>query len=362
MGSPLEHASQRVDKVTHVALPAIPASTPGGAIAKANYVTSLVLQVGDVDGVLTTHDRPNAASSVPSAGFSTSLADVLRLYEGSPLPSSLPAPSVFATVPVADLLAFGTALQSRRSDILAQATDLDADSTGALVGLLNSVANANKNLQSTGAVTPVGMLNLERLEMTPAGIVRGDLLATIPLAPGETTSVYQKEWSVTSSEFTSIVTDSLDNYSETGVTENTNLAQSTTSQNTHNNQYNVTASASGGCGFVSGSVSASGGVSQAATQSATQSRNDAIKTTRQASTRTKQEHKMSISTTTVTGSGESSTRTITNPSANAIRIDYFSLIEEWRVRLYRYGLRLTYDLTIPEPGSTLREQYAQRRA
>jgi hypothetical protein len=39
------------------------------------------------------------------------------------------------------------------------------------------------------------MLNLERIEMSPAGLERGELLATIPLAPKERTSVVQKEWS-----------------------------------------------------------------------------------------------------------------------------------------------------------------------
>ena len=61
--------------------------------------------------------------------------------------------------------------------------------------------------------------------------------------------------SVINSEFTSISTDSLENYSETGVTENSELAQATTSQIAHSNQFNITASASGGCGFVSGSAS-----------------------------------------------------------------------------------------------------------
>ena len=361
MAAPLEHASQRVPKVTHVALPSIKDSSPGGAIPKANYVTSLALQPGDVDAVQTGRAQPNATDAAPAAGVSTTLASVLRQFEGTPLPNSLPEPSVFANVAVADLLAFGSALQSRRSELLTQFNggDASAAEVASMTGLLNSVTAANKNFTAAGAVTPVGVLNLERLEMTPAGITRGDLLATIPLAPGETTSVYQKEWSVTSSEFTSIVTDSLENYSATGVTENTNLAQSTTSQNTHNNQYNVTASASGGCGFVSSSVATSIGASNAASQSATQSRNDAVATTRQASTRTKQSHKMSISTTTVTGNQESSTRTLSNPSANAIRIDYFSMLEEWRVRLYRYGMRLTYDLTIPEPGATLREAYGE---
>ena len=53
------------------------------------------------------------------------------------------------------------------------------------------------------------MLNLERLAMVPAGMQRGELIATIPLAPKEKTSVTHKEWSVTAKEFTSIVTDSL---------------------------------------------------------------------------------------------------------------------------------------------------------
>ena len=68
---------------------------------------------------------------------------------------------------------------------------------------------------------------------------------------------------------------------------------------------------------------------------------------------------MSISTTTVTGSSETTARTLQNPSAtDPIRIDYFSrMMRKWHVAVYRYGLRLTYDIGIPEPGGTLREAY-----
>ncbi len=49
-----------------------------------------------------------------------------------------------------------------------------------------------------------------------------------------------------------------------------------------------------------------------------------------------------------------------NPSAtDPMRIDYFSLMRKWYVALYRYGLRLTYDITIPEPGAAMRETFAQ---
>ena len=42
-----------------------------------------------------------------------------------------------------------------------------------------------------------------------------------------------------------------------------------------------------------------------------------------------------------------------------MRIDYFSMMRKWHVGLYRYGLRLTYDIAIPEPGATMRRLYAQ---
>lgn len=95
---------------------------------------------------------------------------------------------------------------------------------------MNTVLAANNALENQIAATPIGMLNIEWFEMAPAGIVRRDLLATICLAPKEQTSVVQKEWSITSKEFISLVTDSLGNYSATGITEHTELAQATSSQ------------------------------------------------------------------------------------------------------------------------------------
>jgi len=231
---------------------------------------------------------------------------------------------------------------------------------GAATNLYNTALNAAGVLAQNGALPPIGLLNLEQLEMTPAGVQRGGLLATVPLAPQERTSVVQQEWSVTEQEFTSIVTDSLENYSQTGVTENTQLTQATSSQVSHSNQFNVNASASGGIGFVTGSVSASFGSQDQNSQSANDSRTHALQTTKQASTRVTQSHKTSFSISTTTGESESSTRVLFNPSDTAaMRVDYFSLMRQWYVALYRYGLRLTYDVTVPEPGAAMRETYAQ---
>ena len=365
--SQLDNSTRRIPKASYVPL-TIPVddAVGGRAVLKFGYVRQLGLQPGEVNAA------QGALPRTASSGTSTPW-DVLRSFEGSPMISQLPSPSVFVNIPSSTLLAFGRAVVALRLQALNQlkqqvggvARPALGSTLASVSGVLGSALNlvnagtlANNAFEANVTATPIGMLNLERLEMTPAGIERGALLATIPLAPLEQTSVVQKEWSVTSQEFTSIVTDSLENYSETGVTENTELAQSTTAQTQHSNQFNINATVSGGCGFVTGSVSTGFTSQDSNSNSATDSRKHAIDTTRKASARVKQEHKMSISTTTVTGTSESTTRTLQNPSAtDPIRIDYFSMMRKWYVALYRYGLRLTYDIAIPEPGGTLREAY-----
>jgi len=375
----IESARRRIPKLTYVPLKVDTATSETGAsVVKFGYMRNLALQLGEVDVA-----RKQFSSSVgrqkQASLLSTSSAlwRTLKKFEGTPMPSELPHPGAFAKIPTATLLAFGKVVLELRQQALSQmknappstlASDgarptvtpmaLDSANIGKAMNAVNSGIIANKSFEANVSATPIGMLNLERLEMTPAGIERGELLATIPLAPKEETAVVQKEWSVTTKEFTSIVTDSLENYSETGVTENTELAQSTNSQIQHSNQFNINATVSGGCGFVTGTVTTAFGTQDSSSASAAESRKHAVQTTRKASSRVKQEHKMSISTTTVTGTSETTTRTLVNPSdTNSMRIDYFSMMRKWRVRLYRYGLRMTYDVAIPEPGGTLREAY-----
>ena len=375
----LVNSTTKVLRAAYVPLnPATDIPIPSSASSKSRYAQQLRLQNGEVAAVRKSRGTGNAAlANIPS---DAKLWALLRQFEGIALVSQLPAPSEFIAIADSDLIAFCSGLVAIRQQVVQRlqnaaavprvsdnkVTDANASAAvsaqalGFAYSLLNSVQITMKGLTSSITVSPLGMLNLERLEMTPAGIERGGLIATIPLAPKERTFVVQKEWSVTSQEFTSIVTDSLDNYSETGVTENTQLAQSTTSQVAHGNQYNVTASVSGGIGFVSGSGSTTFSGQDQNSQSANNSRRDSIKTTRLASARVRQSHKTSISTTTVTGTSEATTRKLENPSAtDPMRIDYFSLMRKWYVALYRYGLRLTYDITVPEPGATLRKTYAQ---
>ncbi|WP_228562320.1 hypothetical protein [Catenulispora rubra] len=362
----LEHAARHVLKATHVPLtPAVTGTQDGvsteSAVVKLAYVRQLGLQPGDIDRIQERF-RAKVAASADSTARGPELADhpvmgLLRQFEQLPVPGLAPRPAAFAGMPMAALTAVGRALVRVRTEALTSPMPVSSPAAGNAAALLNRAVNAGVWLAAHA--NPIGMLNLERLEMAPAGIEHGELIATIPLAPGEQTSVTEKEWSVRTKEFTSIVTDSLENVSETGVTDNTELAQAVTSQSQHANQFNITGTVSGGIAVVSGSVTAGFSDQSSQSASATDSRKHAQAMTQKASSRSRTEHKVTISTTTVAGTSETTTRTLSNPGADPIRIDYFSLLRKWQVRLYRYGLRLTYDIVVPEPGAALRRAYQE---
>lgn len=360
-----ENAARHFLKATHVPLKTGDAGERGGALIKHAFVRQLNLQPGEVDRV---HGGSDSTPRIEPATGQTYL-DVLKGFENPALPGLLPPPGAFADIQLTTLTDFGERLIELRKQALTAGTTggattdiAPAYAMGAAQAagqqLLNSAVNALKLVNAHAH--PIGMLNLERLEMAPAGIERGELIGTVPLAPLEETSVSTKEWSVTSKEFTSIVTDSLENYSENGVTDNTELSQGTTSQSQHSNQFNVTGTVSGGNPMVSASLTTTFGSQDSQSASATESRKHAQSLTQKASARSRKEHKTTVSITTVTGSSETTTRTIKNPSTtDAMRVDYFSMMRKWRVRLYRYGLRLTYDVVVPEPGAAVRAGYAE---
>ncbi|HEX4817129.1 MAG TPA: hypothetical protein VFV66_30680 [Nonomuraea sp.] len=349
----LDRAARHLLKATHVPVEtAVPAT--GQAIVKFGFAGRLGLRPGEVAAI----GDPGA----PVNGEKYDLDALAAFERGGTGPEIPPRPSTFAAIPSAALLRFGRAVIERRRRELALAAESGADAAelGRVEALLNQAVIAVGSLEFNTGSSPLGMLNLERLELAPAGIERGELIATIPLAPLEETAVTQKEWSVTTKEFTSIVTDELEDVSETGVTDNTELAQTISSQIQHSNQFNVTGTVSGGIPLISGSVT-SGFTSQGSeSASAADSRKHATSLTQKASSRARHEHKVTISTTTVTGTSQSTTRTLRNPSAtDPVRVDYFAMMRKWRVRLYRYGLRLTYDVVVPEPGAAMRRAYAR---
>jgi hypothetical protein len=229
-------------------------------------------------------------------------------------------------------------------DVLASTyqSTLDTSSLGGIVA----------GFQARMAIEPVGYLHLERIEMYPAGVERGELVHSVALAPSETVNISHKEWSVTDKEFEDIVQDYFEGYSEQGVAEKNDIAMSNESQSQHATALNVGASLSASYSSVTLTTSFGYNATSNDTQSKKDSRNHSMEITKKASARTKKDHKVTFKVTSVAGSEDQSVRVISNPSStHTMRIDYFQLARKWKVDLLRYGLRMTYDIVIPNPGS-----------
>jgi len=219
---------------------------------------------------------------------------------------------------------------------------------------MTEIHDINHYIAERFGIEPVGLLHLERLSFIPAGIERGELLHSVPLSPGEEVNISHKEWSNTSEEFERIVTDFIEAYSEEGVTEKSEIAQSTNSQQQHSSGFNLGVTASGSYGPVSISTTVGYNVSDSASRTEQVARNHSSEMTRKASSRVKKEHKTSFKVASASGTEDQAVRLIKNPFPDrATRVDYYQLVRKWRVDLYRYGVRLTYDITIPEPGSDI---------
>ena len=215
-----------------------------------------------------------------------------------------------------------------------------------------ALQGATAGFESRMTVEPIGNLHLERIEMYPAGVEQGELVHSVPLAPGETVNISHKEWSVTEREFEDIVDDYFEGYSEQGVAEKTDISMSTDSQSQHATALNLGASLSASYASVTLSTNFGYNATTNDSRSKKDSRDHSMELTKKAAARTKKDHKITFKVTSVTGSEDESVRVISNPSAtDAMRIDYFQLARKWKVDLLRYGLRMTYDIVIPNPGS-----------
>jgi hypothetical protein len=208
--------------------------------------------------------------------------------------------------------------------------------------------------QQTMNTEPVGYLHLEKMSFTPAGIERGELVYSVPLSPGEEVNIKHREWSQTSEEFERIVTDYMEDFSEEGVTEKSELSQAVNSQTQHATAFNASVSTSGEAYGFSISASVGYNASDSASKSESLTRNHTRELTSKASSRVKQEHKISFRVASAVETEEQTVQRIVNPfSDRATRFDYYQLIRKWQVNLYRYGIRLTWDIVIPEPGAGL---------
>lgn len=280
-----------------------------------------------------------------AAQLDAGLLDLIERLRSDPSLDALQrhGPAI-AAIPMDYLAALGMALaELRRAD--------SAEAAAHVLALTES-------LSYRATIEPVGWLHLERLQMTPVGIEHGELVYSVPLTPKETVNITHREWTVTTQTFENLVQDSLEGFSETGVTEKTDLTQATDTQSKHSSALDVNGAMSATYNGGAYSVTASAGVDYKQQSDDSQSRKDSVAhsvaITKQASSRTRKEHKQSFRVSSVAGAEDLAVRVLRNPSdTDAMRVDYFQLLRRWQVDLIRYGLRMTYDLVIPSPGLDL---------
>lgn len=214
-------------------------------------------------------------------------------------------------------------------------------------------------LARTGRREAVGLLHLERLAFTPLGYERGELVYSLSLTPHEKVFMSYREWTKTDSEYITSVTESIENSTQQSLSEKSELSESVKSQQQHSNGLDASASASGSYGpFFTASASLDYRVSDSITRSEEDSAKRSQDITKSASSRVKKELKVNFKLTTERGTEEQSYKQIENPTDRPVRWDFHRINKKWQIDLYRYGIRLTYDIVIPEPGSYLLRKYA----
>lgn len=225
--------------------------------------------------------------------------------------------------------------------------------------VLGDIASA-KPETGESLVSPVGWLHLERLSHSPAGIEHGELLYSLPLSPGERVAIVHKEWSNTEEEFQRLMADQFEDYSERGVVDKTDMAEATETQRTHGTAFSVAVTASGGLGPMNMSATTGYGASDVDQASRKASIEHSQTLTKKASARARKEHRTSFRLAKKTHVEDQTIRWIKNPDPlHPVRYDFYQLLRKWRVDLRRYGVRMTYDLTIPQPAVDLLGVYRE---
>jgi hypothetical protein len=288
---------------------------PGGALMKLNLLRALNV-TSDTHVQLRTQLK--LASTDLRHSFETLLTTSAQLSQGTA--SHLDIARSLTTVPDSALLAYAKAVASIAPP-------------QSYLQLFSDIYERQTR------ISPVGRLYLERIEMFPIGVERGEMVFTVPMAPGESTTISHREWSVSSRGYEDVVQDSLETYSERGVTEKSDSSTATENEVHQSNRLNFGATLSGSYGPVS--LTTNLGITSASDErsSVKNSMQKNREVTQKSSARVRQEHKVSMKIETKQGLDETSFKTITNPLSDAVRIDYYKMMRKWRTDLYRYGLR-----------------------
>ena len=155
--------------------------------------------------------------------------------------------------------------------------------------------------------------------------------------------------------------DYLQHYSERGVAEKSDIAVASRSETEHSKTLSMTKALAPGAATVAAPVDTESTTDVTTEKhSQEQSREDIREITERASSLAIRDQKVSFTVTTVSGTEDFTAQVFENRTDNKVMlIDYFRRMRKWHNRLYRTGIRLTYDVVLPDPGRRLRDRWRE---
>lgn len=213
------------------------------------------------------------------------------------------------------------------------------------------------NFESRVTKQNYGWLHLERLDMRPTmTIEEGELVYSLPLAPSEKVTLFHKEWSSQSKEMETIISESFETSDENSVEDKRDASMSTESQSQLSTAFSISAGYSSSLLGVSFSTNFSKTASESVSQKNSAQQTQTL--TKKSSAKARKEHKVTFKTSMSEGMEDSSTRTLENPDTDTVlQLDYYRPMREWEMSMTRYGIRLAYDIVIPNPAKDIINSY-----
>src|SRR5688572_17169414 len=171
-------ATREILKGTLAPLAPVESSGGGNGLLKMGAVHQLALTEGETDRIVRSMRTGRESDQRQAPVLSQRTVDTLRAYEIAPIPALRPDISRVAEIPLQELTAFAQALAAEREmEVRRMSGERAQERSASVLSKLNAAVVTTRYLVHASTVQPIGLLSLERLEMTPAGIERGELVA-----------------------------------------------------------------------------------------------------------------------------------------------------------------------------------------
>lgn len=351
--TPLENSTRSLHKVTfdpHTKVNPLPA-----VMEKLAYVKSLEVDRSELETLLKSPDLKEDKKKI----ISTVISVLKPILESKGYTESLKHSSRLANLEVNTLLKAGGMLAAfrKKEELKSSAAKIKNGSR-----FIKKKPTSNEVTDMTNLFElrmkrhRYGWMHLERIDMRPTSeLQKGELLYSLSLAPNEKLTLLHKEWSSQSQELEKMVNEILESSEDNSVENKRDASMSSEVQSQISTAFSASAGSSGLLG-ISFSTNFTRSTNDSISEKRSQQQTQTL--TRKSSAKARKEHKITFKTSHSSGIEDSSERILENKESDSVlQLDYYRQMRTWEVKLNRYGLRLAYDIVIPDPAKHIVDKY-----